>query len=282
MKHVPFRPSELTHPDDRQWFAKWLRRARRATREAIADVEAGKEVSFKQKVWSDLKAFLLNGPMNGQPFGPFRGKCAYCESRVTTTDFGDAEHYRPKGAVTRKENGKNVAVEYGGQTHPGYYWLAYDWRNLLPACGQCNSGEGKMNQFPIGAGSAHVMSHTAARTPAALDLIEHPMLLHPYFHDHPEKYLRFGEDGTVAAAEDDDLLLGKSSIDTYNLKRGDLSISRHEYQEMAWQELLKALSNDTPFSTAMKKYQSGEAPYSQACIQYVRLKFTRRAAELLG
>jgi hypothetical protein len=271
LRYVPFRPSHLKDPADRKWFAEWLRRARRATREVIADVDAGKPITFKQKIWSELKAFLLKGPFNG--------KCAYCESRVTTTDFGDAEHYRPKGGITRKQDEKNVPVEYDGKPHPGYYWLAYDWRNLLPACGQCNSGEGKMNQFPISR-TAHAMSHEVARTPRGLDALEGPMLLHPYYHPHPEKYLRFGEDGTVAAAEDDVTLLGQSSIETYNLKRGDLGISRHEYQEMAWQDLLKALSNDAPISIALKKYDSGEAPYSQACIQYVRLKYKRRASEL--
>ena len=59
-----------------------------------------------------------------------RERLIYCESPVTSTNFGDAEHYRPKKAVTDK---KRDTVQYGVVPHPGYYWLAYDWRNLLPA-----------------------------------------------------------------------------------------------------------------------------------------------------
>jgi uncharacterized protein (TIGR02646 family) len=273
MRHVSFRPSLLTNEAERKWFARWLRRARRATRELIADVEAGRPLEFKPQIWSDLKEFLLKGP--------FRGKCAYCESRVTTTDFGDAEHYRPKNGVTCKDaDGKTKFVEIGGAAHPGYYWLAYDWRNLLPACVQCNSGSGKMNQFPISDECSHAMNHSAGRTPAALDAIEKPRLLHPYQHQ-PENFLRFGQDGTIAAAENDPELLGDASIKTYNLTRGDLDITRHEYQEKAWGEFLKALMNDNPPEAAMGKYERGEAPYSLACVQYVKLKY-RRAASGLG
>jgi hypothetical protein len=271
MRRVKFKPSHLTDDADRTWFAKWLRRARRATKAVIADAEAGRPISFNDAIWSDLKGFLLRGP--------FRNKCAYCESRVTTTDFGDAEHYRPKAGVTERENGKVRAVEYAGAPHQGYYWLAYDWRNLLPACGQCNSGTGKMNQFPIKAGNSHVTSHRVARSPAALDVLEEPSLLHPYFHE-PEKHLRFGEDGTIAAAPEDPDMLGESSITTYNLKRGDLATTRKEYQELAWNEFLKAFASDKPsFAEAMSKYERGESPYSVACLHLVKLRFRQRAAE---
>src|SRR5262245_779977 len=51
----------------------------------------------------------------------FHCKCAYCESEFDTVAWGDVEHYRPKRGVT-------------GETHPGYYWLAYAERNLMPSC----------------------------------------------------------------------------------------------------------------------------------------------------
>jgi hypothetical protein len=170
-------------------------------------------------------------------------------------------------------------IKVGDVAHPGYYWLAYDWRNLLPACGQCNSGSGKMNQFPIAAGCAHAPSHTAGRTPAALDAIERPRLLHPYSH-HPENFLRFGQDGTIAAAADDPEQLGQASIETYNLTRGDLNITRHEYQDKAWNEFLKALMNENPPEAAMGKHERGETPYSLACVQYVKLKYQGGARAL--
>lgn len=56
----------------------------------------------------------------------FHGKCAYCETFYAMSAPVDVEHYRPKGAV-----GEDV-------DHPGYWWLAMDWHNLLPSCIDCN------------------------------------------------------------------------------------------------------------------------------------------------
>lgn len=56
----------------------------------------------------------------------FHGKCAYCESFYASTQPVDVEHYRPKGEVE------------GVGDHPGYWWLAMEWTNLLPSCIDCN------------------------------------------------------------------------------------------------------------------------------------------------
>ncbi len=54
-------------------------------------------------------------------------KCAYCESSYRAVSSGDVEHYRPKGKVKEAADG-----------HPGYWWLAAEWSNLLPSCQLCN------------------------------------------------------------------------------------------------------------------------------------------------
>jgi hypothetical protein len=270
MRRINFRPSRITDPPKRRWLARWLVRARRATFEVIATVDRGEPIAFRSEVWSELKGFLLEHVFNG--------KCAYCESRVTTTDFGDAEHYRPKAGITHQVNGKRAFVISNGRRHPGYYWLAYDWRNILPACAQCNSGSGKLNQFPIEASCQYVDSPAEGRYPAALDEKEKPCLLHPYFHE-PERYLRFGEDGIVAPMSDDVRGLGVASIATYHLDRDGLATTRKEYQERAWGEFLRSMTNDTPIAAAMAKYKNGEAPYSLACLHYVQLKFIQKQNE---
>jgi len=56
----------------------------------------------------------------------FHGKCAYCESVYAGTQPMDVEHFRPKGGVEEKPD------------HPGYWWLAMKWENLLPSCIDCN------------------------------------------------------------------------------------------------------------------------------------------------
>lgn len=54
------------------------------------------------------------------------GNCAYCESKIGAVGAREVEHYRPKGGIA------NLAG------HPGYWWLAYRWDNLLPTCRDCN------------------------------------------------------------------------------------------------------------------------------------------------
>ena len=73
------------------------------------------------------------------------GKCWYVECKNPGAD-NDIDHFRPKSRVA--EDG----------THPGYYWLAFDWRNLRLSCQRANrprrdpeSGEtgGKSDNFPL-------------------------------------------------------------------------------------------------------------------------------------
>ncbi|WP_227106948.1 HNH endonuclease family protein [Chromobacterium rhizoryzae] len=54
------------------------------------------------------------------------GNCAYCESKIGAVGAREVEHYRPKGGIE------------GVATHPGYWWLAHNWDNLLPTCRDCN------------------------------------------------------------------------------------------------------------------------------------------------
>lgn len=66
----------------------------------------------------------------------YHNKCAYCETYEPEPEI---EHYRPKkqiNGILRKD-------------HKGYYWLAYEWTNLLPACHDCNKNGAKGNHFPI-------------------------------------------------------------------------------------------------------------------------------------
>ncbi|MEP0790009.1 MULTISPECIES: hypothetical protein [Cyanophyceae] len=60
----------------------------------------------------------------------FHGKCAYCESQVTTTGYGDIEHFCPKG-------------------NPRCVTLTFDWSNLLLSCEKCNDAGHKGTQFPL-------------------------------------------------------------------------------------------------------------------------------------
>jgi uncharacterized protein (TIGR02646 family) len=116
---------------------------------------------------------------------PFWRKCAYCEESVASQN-GDVEHFRPKRRVS-DDNYKPI------QNHKGYYWLAYEWTNLLPSCLKCNQRRkwekengifyvGKQDRFPLEQNTPRISSH--------LENIddERPLLINPLLED-PENHL---------------------------------------------------------------------------------------------
>lgn len=138
-----------------------------------------------EKTEKGQKLFLVRNKLRSL----YYQKCAYCESKEFKPEV---EHYRPKGDVT------------GDSTHLGYYWLCYEWSNLLPACHNCNTGTGKMNQFPIVGKRVYSPSFN---TTDELDLEkckaynsplidEQPLLFHPEI-DHPEKFFKFDQLGNI-------------------------------------------------------------------------------------
>jgi hypothetical protein len=58
---------------------------------------------------------------------------------------------------------KAKAKAKGGKSveHPGYFWLAYHWKNLLPSCAFCNAHLGKKS---IPNRSQSLPPHSAIRT----------------------------------------------------------------------------------------------------------------------
>lgn len=105
-------------------------------------------------------------------------KCAFCESKIAHVAFGDVEHFRPKAGYRKTPEDALV--------RPGYYWLAYDWGNLLFCCQICNQRH-KRNSFPLFDESRRAKSHH--------DDIngERPLFIHPA-QDDPRRFLEFNEE----------------------------------------------------------------------------------------
>ena len=303
MFHVAFDPDQLTGPQ-KAWWDSWQSKAATARQKAISDWELSRDKSrirFDDSIWGDLKRWLLDNV--------FHGKCAYCETFTEAGQWGDAEHYRPKGRVdycdppgtelrraqTEDENGQPM-------DHPGYFWLAYHWENLFPACQKCNSGEGKQNQFP--AAQHHAFARRNAPNqpgsvaagltlyypePTELDSVEQPLLLNPY-KDEPDLHLCFGECGIVSARKDQadhDSARGDHSIAVYRLRRDGLLRERARAQRSALRIFLCAYQNcldedlkthEESLGTAWKaidSYVKGREPYSQAAVDFVKLRTKR-------
>lgn len=171
--------------------------------------------------------------------GPFRGKCAYCEKLIATDQHGDMEHYRPKGAVKDK-SGRSIKITLNDleQGHPGYYWLAYDWRNLLPSCQLCNQGNirrgktwtaGKRNYFPL------VSEDDRAKKPGE-EIHEQPLLINPTFED-PESFIGMQANG-VLFAKDGQRGRGQTCIETFGLNYKGL----REERERTYKDTLNLMA----------------------------------------
>ncbi len=102
------------------------------------------------------------------------GKCCFCESEITSVSYGDVEHYRPKGGWIQDAEPLNT---------PGYYWLSYDWDNLVLSCQICNQ-QFKQNYFPLADNNSRALNHTYRITN------EDPLFIHPV-NENPEDYIEF-------------------------------------------------------------------------------------------
>lgn len=172
-------------PSDERWV-RWRERAKKATEEMIARVLNGEKPTIDEKLYKEPMDDLLKLTKN---------KCAYCESYITSTHRGDVEHYRPKGRI-KEEDGRVVRIA-SGDDHPGYWWLAYEWTNLLPSCIDCNrrrwhdeSLGGKGELFPV-------LAIRAATPDQVQD--EEPLLLNPFDPSgiDPSTHFEFLADGKI-------------------------------------------------------------------------------------
>lgn len=137
----------------------------------------------------------------------FGVKCVYCESSPIATSTFRIDHFRPKKGI--KED----------KLHTGYYWLGYEWSNLLQSCQLCNGS--KLNHFPLISPSSRVTETTpsaldaARRKPDTVPLSnEQRLLLHPELDD-VESHFYFNAIGEIFS----DSAEGKKSIKIYDLNR---------------------------------------------------------------
>jgi 5-methylcytosine-specific restriction endonuclease McrA len=267
MIRVSFDPTKLT-PEQQLWWNDWSRRSQTETARLIAAQKNGEPITLKQQLWAELKAWLLGNV--------FHGKCAYCEAPISGSFFGEGEHYRPKSKVTILNLGKKVAVTVGKSTHPGYFWLVYDWKNLVPACQECNNR--KSDLFPT------AREHVGVPSPSfdQLDQDEEPLLLHPY-RDDPRKHLVFGINGVIAAVDDNPS--GSTTIKVFGLDREGLAERRKKRQEQALAYMSKlwsdVLTDKITLTDALNLYFGEEAEYSAAVRDIVRAELPKMALKIL-
>lgn len=266
---------DMLEPDDPDW-AKWLLDCKNETIIQINERNNGNKPKFKNGLYKKKKRFFYNKK------GPFKGKCAYCEARIKDGKNCDIDHYRPKGGVTYINDEPVMIKNRAGAiiSHPGYYWLAYDWHNLLPACKFCNQAtkedygtEGKRNRFPV------VGKH--AENPGE-ESIEQPLLLNPVIDDPREHISIDTKTGVLKYLTP----RGKATIDTLGLNtRDDLADRRKAviYQFMAYiiefsfacrshdrRTREKAKAKINKFLQGQEEFSFGARTYYEEYMEYLR------------
>lgn len=138
------------------------------------------------------------------------GMCCYCECYYETSGKGEVEHFRPKMGY---QQDKDDLFH-----RPGYFWLGYEWNNLMYSCKNCNE-DYKKNYFPL-------KDNTKRANPEKSFSIndETPLLVNPYEETEPEKH--FGFDGGIEFGITEE---GKKSVEYYGLDREALNEDRAEF-----------------------------------------------------
>lgn len=130
-----------------------------------AYLDGAKKFSFKNNIYGhpSVKIILRKAQYD---------KCCFCERK---TEIGDVEHFRGKGGYKQKSG--------DALQKPGYYWLAYEWDNLLFSCEKCNRSY-KKNFFPI--------TNTIHRAKSHHDnlKLETPLFIHPAKED-PRQFIEY-------------------------------------------------------------------------------------------
>ncbi|OQY45396.1 MAG: hypothetical protein B6247_29010 [Candidatus Parabeggiatoa sp. nov. 2] len=163
-------------------------------------------------------------------------KCAYCETNTTAGATLQVDHYRPKNKIQEESN------------HTGYYWLGYEWSNLMLICSQCNGKSAKSNKFPIAPTGIRVttppldnqgeLNKALCRADSQLLLDEKALLLNPEI-DKPEEHLVFLPNGQIKGITE----RGKKTIDICNLNRKSLVFKRKKVLHQLQEELEEYLDD---------------------------------------
>ena len=251
-------------PSSNAW-KKWRAEAIEKTKELIA--------FWKADGVAALTKHFSHTTVKNELWTIFGGKCSYCEIRLIGAQFGDVEHYRPKAGVRDTDN-RPVKHPSKGEIHPGYFWLAYEWFNLLLACGACNkiriskSGvkHGKGERFPL---------ESPDRSFAPDDgIVEQPTLLSPWVDD-PADHLSFdGKTGVITGRT----TRGRGTIALLGLNREGLLDSRKETCDFLRGLYLRLFAAAVEDHTAvvdqliaeLETHRNGEKPFSATTASVIR------------
>lgn len=181
----------------------------------------------------------------------YHGKCAYCESKLGVSSVARIDHFRPQ------RGGRN-------RPHNGYYWLTYEWTNLIPACDICNGKSNKSDRFPLENEVNRITqpfsnneekSYSDFKADSDHLCREHALLIHPEL-DNPLEHIAFTPTGRAIGLT----MKGRTTIQVCGLNREQLIFARKKIVEGIRNEirtlffdLSKGSINTTSLLSGLKK-----------------------------
>ena len=262
------RKIKFKEPTSEEW-KNWRTKCKTETKKIVDEWKPNVKIKIKDTLYKKFKTKLYF-----HPDGPFYGKCAYCETSLKYHE--DLDHYRPKLRVdNRYDKPIRIVVQGNEIDHPGYYWLAYSWDNLFPACKDCNSPSirnklsiGKRNRFPI--------YGKYAQEPGE-EKNEKPLIINPT-KDFPERHFNWDQKHKMIIANSN----SKKAKITIEL----LGFYEREQLMMDWKKAFKFViteftslvtksANDDPdFHGKLKEFvlniKLGKVPHSFVAIQSLK------------
>ncbi len=185
----------------------------------------------------------------------YNNKCCFCESNASPSSFWQVEHFRPKNKSPKKS-------KYGH--HNGYYWLGYEWSNLLLICSKCNNK--KNSHFPLLNSENRIKNHPLDANNSLISNItnsiyenEGCILLNPEI-DKVEDFLIFKPNGDIKGIDTQGR--GEISIELYHLRRENLILARRKISDDFFDEIKSILAD----------YLTGDIP-EQSLIHLLNVKF---------
>lgn len=160
----------------------------RLTRPAIPSGHAARASNGTNKLWDEWNATGITPEAKSSIYAHLsvkmslktaqHNKCAYCET-LNPTSHDVVEHFRPKNGWQQKRGNP--------LSKPAYFWLGYEWENLLFACDRCNDAAHKGNLFPL----ANPSQRADVANPNIAN--EKPLLINPYTVD-PDRHIEWNRD----------------------------------------------------------------------------------------
>lgn len=190
---------------------------------ASSDIYKGKTVNADNTTTNTVTIALK---------GLYKNKCAYCEKYCYDPEV---EHFRPKGQVTGDQRLAN-----------GYYWLCYEWTNLLPSCHECNKVNAKGTKFPIK--GIRQITYPVTGNPPVFDstqnvyesnylTTEDPYYIHPEYCNNFWAHFDFERSGKIVGISD----YGTRTIADLKLDDEDRNGWRREIYESYFNRLLRLI-----------------------------------------